>query len=88
LVLMPCGYHVADGLAAWAATPRPDGWAELAAVRAGAVDLVDGSAYFSRPGPRIVDGVELLAGRFDPAGFAGRGRWPAGSPDGGWAPAP
>ena len=40
--------------------------------------LVDGSAYFSRPGPRVVDGVELLAELFDPDGFAGVG------PDGGW----
>ena len=79
LVLMPCGYHVADGLAAWSVTPRPPGWAELSAVRSGAVDLVDGSAYFSRPGPRIVDGVELLAELFDPDGFAG---W---APESSWA---
>ena len=39
--------------------------------------LVDGSAYFSRPGPRVIDGVELLAELFDPEGFAGSG--PLGS---------
>jgi iron complex transport system substrate-binding protein len=77
IVLMPCGYHVADGLAAWAATERPAGWEDLAAVRAGAVDLVDASAYFSRPGPRVVDGIELLAELFDPDGFEGLA--PAGS---------
>jgi iron complex transport system substrate-binding protein len=77
IVLMPCGYHVADGLAAWAATKRPPGWQDLAAVRAGAVDLVDASAYFSRPGPRVVDGIELLAELFDPEGFEGLA--PAGS---------
>ena len=77
IVLMPCGYHVADGLAAWAATERPPGWDEFAAVREGTVDLVDASAYFSRPGPRVVDGVELLAELFDPEGCAGLA--PAGS---------
>ncbi len=69
LVLMPCGFHLADGLEAWRATPRPAGWAELSAVRDGQVYLVDGSAYFSRPGPRVIDGVELLAELFDPDGL-------------------
>jgi iron complex transport system substrate-binding protein len=78
LVLMPCGYHVDDGLAAWRATPRPPGWDELTAVRTGNVRLVDGSAYFSRPGPRVVDGIELLAELFDPDGFPGL------APDGAW----
>jgi iron complex transport system substrate-binding protein len=78
LVLMPCGYHVDDGLAAWRATPRPSGWDELTAVRTGNVRLVDGSAYFSRPGPRVVDGVELLAELFDPDGF------PSLAPDRAW----
>jgi iron complex transport system substrate-binding protein len=72
LVLMPCGYHLIDGLAAWRDSPRPRGWDELAAVRTGNVHLVDGSAYFSRPGPRIVDGIELLAELFDPEGFRDR----------------
>jgi iron complex transport system substrate-binding protein len=78
LVLMPCGFHLEDGLAAWRRTPRPDGWADLAAVRDGGVFLVDGSAYFSRPGPRVIDGVELLAELFDPeasAGSAPFGSW-------------
>ena len=78
LVLMPCGYHLEDGLAAWRATARPTGWDALTAVRTGDVRLVDGSAYFSRPGPRVVDGVELLAELFDPEGFPGL------APDGAW----
>ncbi|HLY15033.1 MAG TPA: ABC transporter substrate-binding protein [Candidatus Limnocylindrales bacterium] len=77
LVLMPCGFHVDDGLAAWRRAARPSGWQDLAAVREGQVVLVDGSAYFSRPGPRVIDGVELLAELFDPEGFAGSG--PLGS---------
>jgi iron complex transport system substrate-binding protein len=38
-----------------------DGWTELPAVRSGEVYCVDGSAQFSRPGPRPVDGTEILA---------------------------
>jgi iron complex transport system substrate-binding protein len=37
------------------------GFRELPAVRAGRVFLVDGNAYFSRPGPRLVDSLEILA---------------------------
>src|SRR4051794_26026385 len=70
LVLMPCGLDLDATVAEWARTPRPDGWETLLAVRNGAVHAVDGSAYFSRPGPRVVDGVELLAGLFDPDAFA------------------
>ena len=39
---------------------------ELAALGAGEVVAVDASAYFSRPGPRIVDGLELLASILHP----------------------
>jgi iron complex transport system substrate-binding protein len=71
IVLMPCGFHLEDGLAHWLATPRPPSWERLKAVQDGQVVLVDGSAYFSRPGPRVIDGIELLAELFDPLGLAG-----------------
>jgi len=71
LVLMPCGFHLEDGLETWRGTRRPAFWDDLAAVRDRRVFLVDGSAYFSRPGPRVIDGVELLAELFDPEGFSG-----------------
>jgi hypothetical protein len=41
-------------------TERP-GFDQLACARGGQVVAVDGSAYFNRPGPRIVDGLEILA---------------------------
>ncbi len=69
LILMPCGMHVADTVDEWARTPRPVGYAELTAVRRGQVFAVDGSAYFSRPGPRVIDGIEMLAEILDPDGF-------------------
>ena len=46
-----------------------DGWRDLSAVRSGEVYLIDHS-YFSRPGPRTIDGVELLAGLTHPELFA------------------
>jgi iron complex transport system substrate-binding protein len=69
LVLMPCGFHLEETVEEWARTPRPAFWEDLEAARRGQVFAVDGSAYFSRPGPRIVDGIELLAEIFDPAAF-------------------
>lgn len=69
LLLMPCGYHLAETVAEWSRTPRPPQYAELAAVRRDRIFALDGSAYFSRPGPRVIDGIELLAEIFDPDGF-------------------
>ncbi len=45
---------------------RP-GWSDLPCVRQGRVFMVDGSAYFSRPGPRLVDSLEILANAVHPA---------------------
>jgi iron complex transport system substrate-binding protein len=56
VVVMPCGYDAE--IAHREAEMHRD---ELAAVGAGEVLAVDASSYFSRPGPRIVDGLELLA---------------------------
>ena len=69
LVLMPCGFHLAETVEEWARTPRPGWYGELPAVRRGQVFAVDGSAYFSRPGPRVIDGIELLAEILDPDAF-------------------
>ncbi len=66
LLLMPCGFdaHRAAREAA-ALRGRPE-WHALRAVREGRTYAVDGSAYFSRPGPRVVDGVEILAAILHP----------------------
>ena len=49
IVLMPCGFDLARTVAEAGTYPAPQVWA------------VNGSAYFSRPGPRLVDGVEILS---------------------------
>jgi iron complex transport system substrate-binding protein len=61
IVLIPCGYYKEDTLRQLPHTRLPEGWAELPAVREGEVWAVDATSYFSRPGPRVVDGVEILA---------------------------
>ena len=61
VIVMPCGYDAQ--IAHREAEMHRD---ELAALGAGEVVAVDASAYFSRPGPRIVDGLELLASILHP----------------------
>ncbi|MGH2349532.1 MAG: ABC transporter substrate-binding protein, partial [bacterium] len=66
LVLMPCGFdipRVREEL--HLLTDRP-GWNGLRAVRESRVYLTEATSYFSRPGPRLVDGLEILAGVLHP----------------------
>ena len=60
IVLMPCGYDVQRTLNEAGVLQRLEGWRELPAVKAGKVYAVNGHAFFSRPGPRLVDGLEIL----------------------------
>lgn len=69
LFLMPCGFHLAETVEEWRRTPKPIWLPDLPAAQRGAVFALDGSSYFSRPGPRVIDGIELLAEIMDPAGF-------------------
>ena len=80
LLLMPCGFHLAETIREWSRTKRPPGYADIHAVRRDQVFALDGSAYFSRPGPRVIDGIELLAEIFDPDTFVDV------APFGSWAP--
>jgi iron complex transport system substrate-binding protein len=61
IVIMPCGYSLASAKAEFRGLPRPQGWSELPAVRAGRVFVVEASGYFSRPGPRLAAGLAILA---------------------------
>lgn len=69
IVVSACGYGVWRTWDEMPSLAARDGWASLAAVRNDAVYVVDGGAYFSRPGPRIVDSLELLAGILHPKRF-------------------
>jgi iron complex transport system substrate-binding protein len=61
LVLMPCGLNASEAADRLSELSSRGGWSDLPAVRYGRVFAVDASSYFSRPGPRLIDGVELLA---------------------------
>jgi iron complex transport system substrate-binding protein len=60
IVVMPCGFHLEDSVAQYGNTAFPQEWAEVSAVKNNRVYAVDGTAYFSRPGPRLVTGIEIL----------------------------
>ena len=69
LIVMPCGFGLEKAATqACVLFSRPD-WFQLPAVRAGRVYAVNANAYFARPGPRVVDGTELLAHLLHPTVF-------------------
>jgi iron complex transport system substrate-binding protein len=70
VVAMPYGFGLERSSAEMVAAHFPPGWGELPAVRDGDVFVVDGSSYFNRPGPRLVDGVEMLASILHPEAFS------------------
>jgi len=80
LLLMPCGYHLRETVDEWSRTVLPEWVSSLSAVQRGHLIALDGSSYFSRPGPRVVDGIEMLAEIFDPEAFRDI------SPATGWTP--
>ncbi|MQA80639.1 MAG: ABC transporter substrate-binding protein [Streptosporangiales bacterium] len=61
VLLMPCGLSPGRTRAELDVLTSLPGWADLPAVRNGAVWVLDGPAYFNRPGPRVVRGAEVLA---------------------------
>ncbi|HWG57854.1 MAG TPA: cobalamin-binding protein [Candidatus Acidoferrales bacterium] len=66
MVVMPCGYNVERTVAEWRKLEIPREWKQLPALREGRVFAVDANSYFSRSGPRLADGVELLGHLFHP----------------------
>jgi len=69
IVLIPCGYYKEDILRQLPVARLPEGWNDLPAVRNGEVWATDATSYFSRPGPRVVDGVEILSRILHPEVF-------------------
>jgi iron complex transport system substrate-binding protein len=60
IIVMPCGFHLEDAITQYGNTTFPNDWMDVSAVRNQRVYAVDGTAYFSRPGPRLVTGIEIL----------------------------
>ncbi len=60
IVTMPCGFDLAKTQVEMAALTSKPGWNQLKAVQSDQVYLTDGNQYFNRPGPRLVDSLEIL----------------------------
>lgn len=66
LILMPCGFSIERTRRELAMLAACDWWQNLSAVKRDRVALVDGNSFFSRPGPRLLGGIELLAAILHP----------------------
>jgi iron complex transport system substrate-binding protein len=86
IILSPCGFTLERAGAELAGLfARPE-WARLRAARSGRVVLADGSAYFSRPGPRLEESLRVAAAAVAPelcGGLAPESGWRRLAPPGG-----
>ena len=73
LIIMPCGMDADEAAAQARQLFTYPGWSDVPAVRRNCVYTVDANSYFARPGPRVVDGVELLAHLLHPDIFEWKG---------------
>lgn len=66
VVLMPCGFGIERAINEFRKVTLPPAWEATPAARSGNVWAVDANAHFSRPGPRLVEGIEALAAILHP----------------------
>ena len=69
IVLMPCGYDLPRTVDDGRVLLADPAWSGLRAAQAGDVYATDGNAFFNRPGPRLVESLEILAEILHPAHF-------------------
>jgi iron complex transport system substrate-binding protein len=69
IVALPCGFDLAKTRAELAPLLNRSEWQKLRAVRDGQVFATDGNQFFNRPGPRLVESLEILAEIFHPHEF-------------------
>src|SRR5260370_3152806 len=73
LIITPCGFNLAKVIEQTSQLFSNPGWSQLPAVRNNRVYAVDANSYFARPGPRVVEGTELLAHLIHPDLFEWEG---------------
>lgn len=66
ILIAPCGFSIQRSLRDMPFLEKKRGWNALKAVREHEVYIGEGSHYFNRPGPRLVDSLEILAEVFHP----------------------
>jgi iron complex transport system substrate-binding protein len=69
VLVKPCGLPLERTLDELETLRAALPWNEWAAVQAGRVYVADGNAYFNRPGPRLVESLEILAACVHPEAF-------------------
>ena len=69
IIFMPCGFYLARTREDAKQLTRYPEWENLQAVHGGKVYVTDGNSYFNRPGPRLVDSLEILAEILHPEQF-------------------
>jgi iron complex transport system substrate-binding protein len=70
IVVMPCGFDIARTRREMGSLRARPEWQKLKAVKDGKVFLTDGNQYFNRPGPRLVDSLEIMAELLHPKLFS------------------
>jgi iron complex transport system substrate-binding protein len=73
LIVTPCGFNLEKVIEQSSQLSNYPGWPDIPAVREKRVYAVDANSYFARPGPRVVDGTELLAHLIHPDLFPWEG---------------
>lgn len=66
ILISPCGYDLAAATKEFSHLQLPNGWNDLPAVKHGRVYVTDANSYLSRPGPRLAEGVAILAKALHP----------------------
>lgn len=69
IIVLPCGFDIERSVQEMAALVKQPGWKTLRAIREGQVYITDGNQYFNRPGPRLVESLEILAEILHPDAF-------------------
>ena len=72
IVVLPCGYDIARASQDLPYLTKQPRWQGLRAVKSGRVFVADGNQYFNRPGPRVVESLEILAELIHPELFPPR----------------
>jgi iron complex transport system substrate-binding protein len=70
VILLPCGFTLDRVRSEYVSLKGNDYWSSLRAVKNNRVFAVDAISFFSRPSPRVITGIEILAKIFNPKPFA------------------
>lgn len=69
IIVAPCGFDVARTLQDMPFMVQRDGWHDLRCVKEGKVFVADGNQYFNRPGPRVLESLEMMSEMTHPEHF-------------------